>query len=74
MERERKKKLFIIAKRWAKSVLIHSEPACAFEELSEEDLSYIKAVVNAIANKITDEDAAANSNDLARAYFKKPGQ
>lgn len=67
-----KRALNLIAKRWAKSILVNTECAIAFSEteLTEEEVSFIQDKVRDIAEKITALDPVSNSGELVEEYFE----
>ena len=69
-----KRVLKLIAKEWAKGILLATELA-SFDEDSDEYLdldeqSYIVEEVHKIANRITEEDSLPSLNRIIEKYFK----
>jgi hypothetical protein len=60
-----------IAKRWCKGVLMASEAICSFETsgLSEEEMYFLQSEITAIANRITDKQAAGDTDELVSEYY-----
>ena len=60
-----------IAKRWAKGALTH-DVMDAFSEclLTDEEVVYVVAELERIANRITKMDAAISTNELVEEYFE----